>query len=90
MFRGDVPDGAGLAIEHRGKDAIVRRNEEVLVSAHQNGAALGSHSGIHDDDVNRARRKIGVRVGERERTVENVKGNHAVVDVHNSRGGIDV
>src|SRR5579863_8604089 len=40
--------------------------------------------------MNRARRKIPVGVRYRKGAVENVAGNHAVVEVHNSRGGIDV
>src|SRR5580658_9016265 len=90
MLCGDVPHRAGFALINHREDAIVRRDEELLLSAYQNRTARGSHPRIHDDDVNRARWEIRIRIRKGERAVENVEGSHAMVDVHNSRGGIDV
>ena len=89
MLRGDVAHGTGFAVEDRRKNTVIRRNEKLLFAAHQQRAALSSHAGIDNDDVNRARRKIAICVGYGKRPVEDIERRDVMVDVHDSRGGVD-
>src|ERR1700730_1648499 len=70
--------------------AIVRRNKILILSTDEQRAALGSHTGIHNHDVDCLRGKVGIGRANRQSSVEQIKRRDVVRDVHDSYIGINL
>src|SRR5260370_33137181 len=90
VFRGDVPDSAGLAIENHGEDAVVRGDEILFFAANQQRAALRSDSRVHNHDVNGARGEIPGGIRNRWRPVEDVEWREVMVEVQTGHATLKV
>ncbi len=91
MFAGDVPHNHGVfffinAREH----AVIRREKILILPAHQQGPALRAYPRIDNNDVNCARREIGIRRSNRQRTLEQIEWGNVVGNINDLRVGIDL
>ena len=82
MFHVRVPhDRIGIALVNQRKHAIVRRDEILIVRAHQQRSPRSADSRIDHHNVNRAIRKIRIRSSDRQRAIEQIKRRHVMRDV---------
>src|SRR2546429_325924 len=70
--------------------AVVRRYKILILSADQQRTTLRSYTGIHNHDVDRLRRKVGIRRANRQGPVEQIKSRDVVRHVHDGYIGIDL
>ncbi len=90
MGGGNVPrDHVFLALVNHGKHAIVRRHKILVFGGHQQGPPLRAHSRIDDHDMNRARRKIGIRGADGQGRVQQIVRRDVVRDIDDGRFRID-
>src|SRR5207245_4372117 len=73
-----------FAFVNDGEHAVVGRHKILILGADQQRPALGSHPRIHDHNVDRLRRKVGIGGANRQRSVEQIKRRDVVRDVHDS------
>jgi hypothetical protein len=91
MFGDDMANGeGGFAIVDQRKDSIVRSDKVMLIPGHKDWSALRADSRVHHDHVNGSWRKVTVGLADRERSIEQIKGDNTMGDVHNLGFGIYV
>ena len=71
------------------QNAVVGSDEIMALTAGNDGAARGADAGVHDDEVNRAGREIGIRLGNGQGAIEDVESLHRVADVNDFGLGND-
>src|ERR1700730_9039958 len=79
-----------LAFINDRQHAVVRRYEILILGTDEQRTAFGSHTGIHNHDVDRLRGKVGIGRANRQGSVEQIKRRDVVRDVHDGYVGIDL
>ena len=91
MVGSDVPHVNAFfpGIDH-GEHTVIGRDEMISVARRQNRPPLGAHARVHDNQMDRAIRKIRIRLGNRQRAIEHIEGLHGMRNVHDRGFGHNV
>ena len=75
---------------HEREDAVVRRHEVIAVAGCDDGASSCAHTWVDYDKMNRPGGEVGVRLRDRQRSVEHVECLYRMADIDNRGLGHDV
>jgi hypothetical protein len=90
MLGNNVPDVERLRLlVNARQDPIIGSDEVVLVSRHEDRSPRGAHAWIDHHHMNRLRRKVSIRLPDRQRSIQNVMCQHAVCQVDDIYLGVD-